>query len=337
MAFVALFSQSCKDEAVGPTLNAGAAPKITAPAAGSDIVLKEADKDMPFGDFTWSAADWGYSAGTSYKLQMAQAGTNFATPADLGTVNALKVTGKTVGDINSILIAWGLPGDVPANVELRVTAKVSDEVTPLVSAPVSLKITPYEAFIPVTQLQVPGSYQGWDPSSDATVVFDTRASKKYEGYIYFPTDNVEFKYTEGHTWDTNYGDDGANGTLDKNGANIKIPLAGVYKLNVNLNELTHAFTRTDWGLIGSATPDGWNSDQNMTYDPATGLWYITLDLVAGEIKFRANDDWAINLGDDGANKTAEYNGMNIAIAAAGNYTIKLALNVPKYTYTVTKN
>ena len=75
----------------------------------------------------------------------------------------------------------------------------------------------------------------------------------------------------------------------------------------------------------------------MTYDPVANKWTITLNLVAGEIKFRANDDWAINFGDDGANKALEYGGANIAVAEDGNYTIDLILSGAVYTYKIKKN
>jgi hypothetical protein len=111
----------------------------------------------------------------------------------------------------------------------------------------------------------------------------------------------------------------------------------MHRLNVDLNSLTYTVASTNWGLIGSATPDGWNSDQNMTYDDVNNKLTITLDLVAGDIKFRANDDWGVNLGDDGANKAMEYGGANIAIAEAGNYTIDLLLDRAIYSYKIKKN
>ncbi|RMG27177.1 MAG: hypothetical protein D6730_07770 [Bacteroidetes bacterium] len=67
------------------------------------------------------------------------------------------------------------------------------------------------------------------------------------------------------------------------------------------------------------------------------MWRITLDLQAGEVKFRANDDWAINFGDDDGNGSLEYGGANIVIAEAGNYTIDLMLSVQDYTYQIVKN
>ncbi len=36
--------------------------------------------------------------------------------------------------------------------------------------------------------------------------------------------------------------------------------------------------------------------QNMSWDAVNGVFKVTLDLTAGDIKFRANDGWGYNLG-----------------------------------------
>jgi hypothetical protein len=110
--------------------------------------------------------------------------------------------------------------------------------------------------------------------------------------------------------------------------------AGYYKVNVDINALTYTIAKTDWGIIGSATAGGWDSDQNMTYDATSGLWTAELPLTVGEIKFRANDGWDINYGDDGANGILEAGGSNIAIPEAGTYLISLKLGAPDYTYSI---
>jgi hypothetical protein len=184
---------------------------------------------------------------------------------------------------------------------------------------------------------VPGSYQGWDPANTTTVLASVLNDGNFEGYLYFPDANTEFKFCVNPDWSVNYGDDGADGTLDLDGANIVAAEPGYYKINVNLNDLTYTLTKTDWGLIGSATAGGWDSDENLTYDAATGLWTLTTDLSAGEVKFRANDDWGINLGDDGADGILEYDGANIPIAQSGTYTITLKLGIPDYTYTIERS
>src|SRR5690606_23603243 len=85
-----------------------------------------------------------------------------------------------------------------------------------------------------------------------------------------------------------------------------------------------------WGLIGSATPGGWDTDTDMVFDPATGLWSVTLDLIGGmEIKFRANDAWDWNNGDDESDGSLEVGAANILIADGGNYTVILDLTTPR--------
>lgn len=186
------------------------------------------------------------------------------------------------------------------------------------------------------KLQVPGSYQNpaWTPGDNTTVLASVNSDEKYEGYLNFPA-NAEFKFLKGQAWgDPDWG--GADGVLLPGGANIKATDAGYYKINVDLTALTYTVTKTDWGVIGSATSGGWDSDQNMTYDATTGEWTAVLDLVAGDLKFRANDAWDINYGDDGVNGILEGGGANIAIPEAGTYAISLKLGAPDYTYSIAR-
>lgn len=190
-------------------------------------------------------------------------------------------------------------------------------------------------------IYVPGGYQegsgygsNWSPDQ-APTLGSVNSDDNYEGYVYF-ADAGEFKFTEGPNWDVNWGDTGADGILDSGGDNISIAEAGYYKINVNLADMTYSITKTDWGLIGSATPGGWDTGTNMEFDADSKTWTAEIDLSAGDIKFRANDDWAINLGDDGADGTLEQDGANIAIAEAGSYKITLKLESPDYTYVVEK-
>ncbi len=324
---------SCSDDSLGPVLQKNGGLDITAPAAGASWILNDSTDAV----FTWNGADYGFPAGTTYTLEMDVAGSNFANPSVLGNVNALTVS-VSQDEINNSLLAKELEGNVPANVDFRVIAFVNDDIAKDTSPVRTISITPYPSNVLIPQLGVPGSYQGWAPQDSTTAVFSPGSNGQYEGFVYFNVDNAFYKYTNGPSWDTNYGDNGGDGSLDQGGSDIAAGAAGVYKLNANLNQLTHTQLRTDWGLIGSATPGGWDADQNMTFDPVTKKFSITLDLVAGEIKFRANDDWAFNFGDDGNNKTLEYGGANIAVAEAGNYTIDLQIvGVPKYRYAITKN
>ena len=78
----------------------------------------------------------------------------------------------------------------------------------------------------------------------------------------------------------------------------------------------------NWGIIGSATPTSWSSDTDMDYDLTTKIYSITMALNTGEIKFRLEDSWSINYGDNGNNLSLDIDGANIPIPSAGTYTIK---------------
>ncbi|MEZ4775660.1 MAG: SusE domain-containing protein [Bacteroidia bacterium] len=333
----ALIAVSCVEKELNPILQIGDAPSITSPTGDASFVLTEDKADDLLPTFAWTAADFGFSAAVTYTVEIDVAGNSFADAVTLAVVNGLSMEDLTVGKLNGIMLAKSRPDGVASAMDVRVVATVNPDVSPVYSATVPINVTPYKANIVYRKLQVPGAYQGWDPAKENTVIYDRKSNGNFEGYIYFADPNVEFKYTDGPSWDVNWGDTGADGTLDPGGDNIKAVENGYYRLNVNLNALTHTYVKTDWGLIGSATPGGWDSDQNLTVDPTTGIMSITLDLVVGEIKFRANDDWAINLGDNDANKSLEYDGTNIAITEDGNYTVELIINAADYTYNVKKN
>lgn len=144
----------------------------------------------------------------------------------------------------------------------------------------------------------------------------------------------QFKFTPERNWDADWGDSGADGTLDPGGDNIELADAGYYKMNVDINNLTYTITNTTWGLIGSATPDEWNSDQDMTYDPVEKVWTITLSLTAGELKFRANNAWDLDYGDNEGDGFLEQGGGNIQVASGGTYTVTLDLSDYPYSYTI---
>jgi hypothetical protein len=192
-------------------------------------------------------------------------------------------------------------------------------------------------------IYVPGGYQkasgystaDWDPAT-APNLASVNSDKNYEGYIYFSKDGDEYKFTEGPNWNVNWGDNGADGTLESSGANLKAPKSGLYKINVNLNDMLVTSVKTDWGVIGDATPTGWDSDTKMNFNPVTREWKIIIELKKGSFKFRANSGWDINFGDKGNNGTLEYGADNIPVAEAGKYEITMKLGVPDYTYTISK-
>jgi starch-binding outer membrane protein SusE/F len=325
---------SCKNEEVGPVISDPTPPVMTAPAIGLSLEFTEANANEEL-DFAWSAAtNYGFAAAVTYKVEMSLPGDNFANPSPLITTNEL--TAKlTYGALNNIMMAAELAPAVIADLQFRVAASVSEIVPSAYSNVLALSAKPYRVVVNYPKLYVPGSYQGWTPGT-APVISSLQSDGKYEGYIWFADANTNFKFTDGPSWDKNWGDDGVDGTLNPNGANIVAAEAGYYKLNVDIPKLTYTSVKTVWGIVGDAT-GSWDVDQVMTFDAIAGTWSKTLDLVAGNIKFRANGAWTIEFGDNKTNLSLEYGGANIPIAAAGNYTVTLDLRGPIYTYVIKKN
>ena len=336
IAMVAFYS--CKKDETKVVITSTPGAPVLSMTEGQSFVLTEADKDVPL-TFFWSAADFGAQVIVTYELKAALAGTGFEDPVSIGIVtDALELTIKTVDLNNKLLpLETNATAPDPLNLEFRVIATVNSNVDPVSSAGVGQVYTPYYVEIIYPVLFVPGSYQGWNPSDSTTSIGSVGQNTNYEGYIWFDTDNVEFKYTQGPSWDVNWGDDGADGTLNPGGSNILAGAAGYYWLKVDLAALTHSFLRTEWAVIGDATPGGWDTDTDMTYDPVAKVWTVTMNLTAAKIKFRANNAWDLNYGDDGPNGVLEQGGADIQVPSEGNYTITLNLSKPLYTYTLVKN
>ena len=87
------------------------------------------------------------------------------------------------------------------------------------------------------------------------------------------------------------------------------------------------------GIIGSATPNGWDESTPMTQDAEDpNVWTIEIALVDGEAKFRADNDWSVNWG----NNTfpaglGEQDGANIPVRA-GEYRITFNASTGEYLF-----
>lgn len=160
-----------------------------------------------------------------------------------------------------------------------------------------------------------GSPQGWD---DETPLTYSPEAVQWQGVMHLTAEEIKFRAN--HNWDYNYGSDDADGTLQPGGANIPVDVEADYAIELDFstpNEYSYVLNR--WGIIGHATAGGWDSDTDMTWDTDANAFSITVDLVAGEFKFRANDGWDVNYGGDLDALTP--GGDNIPIAEDGNYTI----------------
>ena len=172
-------------------------------------------------------------------------------------------------------------------------------------------------------LYMKGDANGWDGYD----YLSGEDGVKFTGFMYLNQNG--FKFTTASDWSgTGYG---ANFDTAPDAANIVITEpAGYYQVDVDLSEKTYTLTPiTSIGIIGSASPNGWDSDVDMTYVPynkdtkeVNGYWEVkNITLSAGEIKFRANDGWDISWGGELDHLTTK-NGGNITVEA-GTYDIKL--------------
>ena len=167
-------------------------------------------------------------------------------------------------------------------------------------------------------LYMAGDANGWDHSD----VLNSDDGVHFTGYMYLNQNG--FKFSTQPNWDgTSYG---ADFDTAPGAGNIVITEdAGFYQVDVDLSAKTYTLTPFTIGIIGNATPKGWDGDTNMTYNPEERCWELKdVTLTDGEMKFRHTNDWNLSWGGELDNLTTQ-NGPNIAVAA-GTYDIKLYID-----------
>jgi hypothetical protein len=85
--------------------------------------------------------------------------------------------------------------------------------------------------------------------------------------------------------------------------------------------MTYKLTPLTVGIIGNG--GDWANDIEMTYNAEAGCMEVTTELAAGEFKFRANHDWAINWGGSETDLTQDGSNLNIE---AGTYKFQLYIS-----------
>ncbi len=148
----------------------------------------------------------------------------------------------------------------------------------------------------------------------------------------------EVKFRANNSWDVNWGgSEFPSGTGVPGGDNIAAT-AGEYIVTFNTATLAYTFLEVvDYGtvgLIGSATPGGWDTDTPMNKDAADKtIWKIRVKMVDGEAKFRADNDWAVNWGGtDFPEGIAEQDGPNLQVPA-GDYFVDFNSATGAYKFT----
>jgi len=324
----AILFVACEKDETKMMMSATSTP-ATLSASSTSLVLTKANAANTAVTFNVTPADYGVNAVITNTLQLDVKGNTFTKAKEVVLPAKAESQSYTVIDFNALLLSMGLQTGVNTQIEARVKSELSSKIDPVYSNVITLTVNPYPL---ISFLYVPGAYQGWNPSTADSLISPT-SNGIYEGIIKFTTGNLGFKVLTKKAWGTpEYGKGATSGSIAVGGGDLAAPQAGMFKVTVDLNASTITFTPYSWGLIGSATLGGWNTDTDMTYNNGTRVWSVTTTLVPGAIKFRLNDDWGTNFG--GSNGVLASGGSDINITTAGTY--KIDLNLVTNTYTVTK-
>jgi len=296
-----------------------------------------------------SSGDFGTRAAISYDIEIAASGTGFEAPVAGGSTTDTFFT-WTVKEFNDAAIAAGLKADEERGLDIRVIASIGSQGTERAISNVStFTVTPFTNAAP--ELFLVGAFQtyygrsAWTPTEAFEMKYIGDGSTQvFDAYIKLGTDDG-FKFISAAAdWavlEGNYGTDGGaqNGMLINSGSSgdIKPGVEGLYYVQVDIDALTYQIVRMDWGIIGNATPLGWDGETAMTYDFEANSFKITETLVDGEMKLRSKntsneifgsgEDWKFNVGDSGEEAVAEDVGDSNFVISAGDYDVELAIEI----------
>lgn len=194
---------------------------------------------------------------------------------------------------------------------------------------INMETLSYSYASAVTTLYTPGNSNGWNQG--ASQVLTTKDYKWFSGFAHL---NGGFKFTTQADWNgVNYGAGSEEGTLSTEGGDLNAPADALYYVTVDIPNLKYALHEiTSLGVIGDATPTGWDGQTNLTPSADFLIWTGTVVMKDGEFKFRMNDNWDINLGGD-LNGLSE-GGANIPVSA-GTYEVTINFTAVPYTATLT--
>ena len=350
IALFAVLAFSCNSDDVQdrPTIKGIDAPMLMAPEEGNSYALKIENAANQAERFVWTKANFWQDVAVNYEIQLDKFGNEFANPQSLGAVIGGLQLSVSVETLNTAVIASGGEADIESVYEIRVMASVNDTFEPMYSNVSTISVTPY-VFVPVNHelflVGAPQAYYGlseWDNATAMSMRYiGDGTTKVFEGYVKVAA-GQGFKFIgEQGTWDNgNFGTIGGvqDGNLQNDGGSGDIKVAedagdGLYYVWVDMDNLKYKSIKMDWGIIGDATPNGWDGETAMAYDFASNQYSITTSLAAGEMKFRSsntgnfifNDAWKFNVGV--SDPTVTYNGGagNFPITG-GNYTLGLIIN-----------
>lgn len=192
-----------------------------------------------------------------------------------------------------------------------------------------------------TYISLIGEQTGWG-SDIADLTKDPNNDQTWTGVVHLKAGKLKFRAN--HDWGTNwgFGPDGSANSLSgygsQGGGDIAIATEADYFVYINVATGEYFFGKADRniafndiGVIGNATPGGWDSDTNLIKNPSNPYkWSGFITLTDGEAKFRADNDWAVNWGSaDFPGGVGTSGGANIPVTA-GTYFITFNTSTGEY-------
>jgi len=181
-------------------------------------------------------------------------------------------------------------------------------------------------------IYIPGTLNNFNGIDDNNKLATLSNNNVFEGYRYFPEDNMEFVVLRfpNSALSGKLGDDGSgNGKLVTNGANIVVPTKGLYYIKVDLTTgvNTYALERRDLVVAGNAIPNG---ERDLVWDKTSGFLKYSGELQIGDFVIRDKNN-NVSYGDNDANGALELSGT-IAVTSSGGHEILVDMTRPDYTY-----
>lgn len=315
---------ACKDDQ-SPVMELQRAATFE-PFTQNDFAFNNENATAEFPKIQWTAADYGVSAVVNYNVTLTNDKTGKSI--ELGETGETNLT-FTNAQMNTLMAGTGAYPGQTYNFTIAMTSRAFDLGADAASNSITFKATPYDpnaaewkfAYIAV-------AYPEWDYTK-AYLLGDADGDGTFKGYAYFEADNSNFAIIDG------------TDITKVLAENKTVAKKGFYEISVDASgSVSISGNPLKWGVIGDATSGSWNKDTEMEYDQESRLWTIVTSLTDKEFKFRANNDWGINLGAvpgsaPGLEGDLAPGGDNIKVAKASPYVITLNItNAGKYTYTM---
>lgn len=318
------------------------APTFTSIDNGDAFVLSLDNNDLEAVNVTWNdpILDSTLPVEINYVLEAATPNTSFASPIEVGSVNNTNSISLTNAQLNAVAIQTGIEVDTAGDVEMRLISTITDAasgtVLERITETVTINVTTYLTVLDLsTTWGVVGSAANdWGATPDLPF-FKTDVDGVLVAYVNLI--DGEIKFRENNAWDNNYGSDSSTGgALVSGGGNLTVT-AGSYKIVMDLNNLTYTIESFSLGIVGGAYNNwGATPDFMLEYDPYSDVFRGLVTLIDGEMKFRLNNDWGTNWGDDGTDGTLDPGGANIVVSA-GTYFATVNMNDLTYTLEPVQN